>query len=127
MNIELVSGSYSVCRLLPNAGLPQWIDMKKFYSITRTTEELSIVCETSCVPSEIQAEHGWSMIKIVGPISFATTGVLASLTQPLADAKISIFALSTYDTDYLMVRTHALSESLEILQDKGFKIKTPLP
>lgn len=125
MDIEWIPGCYSICRLAADAGIPHWIDTRYFYSVTRTSEEVSVVCVAGCIPDSIQVESDWSMLKVAGPINFATTGVLSALIQPLAEAKISIFALSTYDTDYLLVKKAVLKETLSILEGNGIKVKNP--
>lgn len=123
MEIQSVPGKYSVCRLASDAVIPEWIDRNAFYSVTKTADELSVVCRSEAIPSSVKAEHGWGIVKVVGPIKFSTTGVLASLTGPLAEEKISIFALSTYDTDYLMVKDDVMGETLAILASRGIKLK----
>ncbi len=90
-----------------------------FVSITRTAEELSIVCPQRQVPAEIEREEGWRGMKIKGPLDFSLTGVLASLSTPLAQEGISIFAISTYDTDYLLVKEKDLERAIGILVKKG--------
>jgi hypothetical protein len=104
----------SVCRFKPSdmPTLPQG----SFYSITRTADELSIVCEDVFVPQGYQKiEAGWRALKVEGPLNFSLTGILAALATPLAEAKISIFAISTYDTDYVLVKEENLIKAIEVL------------
>lgn len=99
-----------------------WAIRSDFWSITRTPEELSLVLPEENVPDGILAERGWSALQVQGPLDFSLTGILASLTAPLADAGISVFALSTYDTDYLLVRSETLSEAVAVLERTGYTI-----
>jgi hypothetical protein len=96
--------------------------MGNFFSITRTADELSVVCQQSNVPEEVQAELDWRAFKLEGPIDFGVTGVLYKLTEPLAQAQIGIFAISTYDTDYLLVKDANLLAAVEALTQAGYTI-----
>src|SRR4051812_12449007 len=100
MNLRIIEGTFSVCKLNAGNSIPDWVFSSSFYSISRSSEELSIVCEQKSIPKEIKAEKGWSLIKVQGPLDFGLTGILASLANPLAAAGVSIFAISTFDTDY---------------------------
>ena len=103
---SLTPGTWTVVKLAPAAPIPAWATATTdFFSVTRTTEELSIICPLAAVPDVTGSELRWSLFKIEGPFSFAAVGVLASFGTPLADAGISILAISTYDTDYLLVRS----------------------
>lgn len=121
MRIQAHALEVAVCRLDPAAhsgGLPPWGRQSRFYSVTRTARELSVVCESRFVPAEVRAEPCWSVLELEGPIPFEQTGVLASILEPLAAAGISVFAISTYDTDYVLVRTERLEEALRVLQGR---------
>ncbi len=103
---SLIPGDWTVVKLAPDAPVPAWATASAtFFSVTRTTEELSIICPLEAVPNVTGSELRWSLFKIEGPFSFAAVGVLASFGTPLANAGISILAVSTYDTDYLLVRS----------------------
>lgn len=103
---SLIPGTWTVVKLAPDAPIPAWATATAdFFSVTRTTEELSIICPLGAVPDVTGSELRWSLFKIEGPFSFAAVGVLASFGAPLAAAGISILAISTYDTDYLLVRS----------------------
>jgi hypothetical protein len=121
MNIVSVPGRFAVCRLSPEERLPSWIlgCDGEFFSITRTEDELSIVCLEKRVPEDVITEKTWACLKVQGPLKFALTGILAALAQPLATAGISIFAISTYDTDYLLVKTDTLQAAKQVLTDAG--------
>ena len=118
MHLRVLSGLHSVVRLEHDADVPAWAT-GGFLSITRTAHELSIVCEEMQVPPDVRAVGTWRVIEVEGPLDFSLTGVLTSLAKPLADAGISIFALSTFDTDYLLVREAQLSAAKRALTDAG--------
>lgn len=99
MLLQELPGTYSVCRLGPDAPAPS-----RFFSVTRTAEELSVVCHKEDIPAGARADHGWRCFRVAGTLDFSLTGVLASLAAPLAEAGVSLFALSTFDTDYILVK-----------------------
>jgi len=116
--LELITldARLAVCRLAPGQPIPAWAaEEKGFLSLTLTAEELSLVCPEARVPAGVRAERGFRALKIRGPLDFNLTGVLSSLLLPLAQRGISVFALSTYDTDYLLVREERLEEALALL------------
>jgi hypothetical protein len=115
LTLTLLLEKLSVCRLGNNEPVPQWAIKGNFFSITKTSDELSVVCPSDQVPAEIKAEAGWRAFKVLGPLDFALTGILASLAAPLAEAKISIFAISTFDTDYILVKEKDLNRASEVL------------
>jgi len=91
-------------------------------SIVRTEDELSIVCEQHLVPAQIKAERNWRAFKVQGPLEFTQVGVLAALAQPLAQAGVSIFAISTFDTDYVLVKEQSLDQAVHVLRQSGFTV-----
>jgi hypothetical protein len=116
LKISMLPESLAICRLDPDAGLPDWLFWgADFISVSRTAEELSIVCSAGDVPAEVTAERDWRAFKVEGPLDFALTGILARLAVPLAEAGIGLFAVSTYDTDYLLVREAALGQAARVL------------
>jgi len=118
----VVPGSLAVVRLGPQDDLPDWAHgSSAFFSLTRTAAEVSIVCAAARVPEEIRAERGWALFELQGPIPFGETGVLASFIAPLAAAGISVFALSTFDTDYVLVKAERLAEALAVLNQAGHR------
>ena len=118
LRIRVHDGSLAVCRLAPDAPLPDW-PRGLFTSITRTPDELSIVCDESAVPEGVQSAPGWRLLSIEGPIPFETTGVASALIAPLSAAGISVFLIATFDTDYLLLRGETFDTSLEILRRAG--------
>lgn len=121
LELREVPGEFAVWRLPPGAELPE-IDAAGFLSITRTNEEVSVVSSASAVPDGVPCEPGWSCLQVVGPLAFELTGVLARLTALLAGAEISVFAVSTYDTDYLLVRTEDFQAACSALREGGCTI-----
>lgn len=114
---------FAVCRFGPAALVPGWVDGGAFWSVSRTPDELSIVCQQSLIPSGVKAEKGFSCLKVVGPLEFSTVGVLASLTTTLAAAGISLLAISTFDTDYLLVRQTDLPDAIDTLRESGHLVQ----
>jgi hypothetical protein len=113
----------SVVRMDPKTPVPPWSFLEgRFLSVSRSDEELSIVCESKLVPQGLQEERGWYYFKIQGPIPFGLTGVLSAVLVPLADAKIGIFALSTYDTDYILVKMSDFQAAKQALLDAGHSV-----
>jgi hypothetical protein len=121
--LTVLPDTFAICKLDVNAAIPAWATAGRFFSITRTSEELSIVCLQTCVPDAIQCEQNWRCLQVVGPIPFTAVGVLASLVQPLAAAGISVFAVSTFDTDYLLVKAADLAPAIDALRQKGHSIR----
>jgi uncharacterized protein len=99
-----VDGSYAICRMGPDEKVPQWAHISRLSFISRTEDELSVICEESSVPDYVRAERGWAGFKLQGPFPLNEVGVLASVLNPLADAGISILACSSFDTDYVFVK-----------------------
>ena len=116
LTLQIFEPELAICRLPPTSPIPAWIRDKDFISVTRTPDELSIVCSEARVPGEVEAERNWRMLGIKGPLDFSMTGVLASLVNPLADAGIALLAISTYNTDYILVKTDCFERALGILQ-----------
>ena len=106
--------------------MPTWLDQAwtsgDFISVTRTPDELSIVCPEEIVPSETTAERGWRCLGIVGPLELDMVGVIASLTTLLADSEISVFVISTFETDFLLVHERDVSQAVTILQRAGHSV-----
>ena len=122
LTLSLLSGSFGICRLEPEATIPDWANAGDFMSITRTSDELSIVCAGANVPEGVKADCGWRCFKVEGPLDLSLTGVLASLVSPLAEARINIFAISTFDTDYLLVKEEKISRATEVLIRSGHRL-----
>lgn len=116
----ILEGAWAIVRLPAEAPVPGWaLTHSRFSSITRTTEEVSIVCVESAVPEGVHSEPGWSVLKLIGPFPFQLVGVLASIVSPLAAAEISVFAISTFDTDYILVKSSRAAEAIDVLTRHG--------
>ncbi|UCB46764.1 MAG: ACT domain-containing protein [Spirochaetota bacterium] len=117
LSLILLPDRYEVCRLDKDESIPaSLLNKADFISVTRTAEELSIVCTENTVSDCTKVQKGMRAFKIEGPLSFTLTGVLASLINPLSEQGISVFAISTYDTDYLLVQEEDLLSAIDVLQ-----------
>ena len=125
MKYRVLSDKLAVCQLSAGSRIPEWALGAGFFCITQTAEELSIVCEESRVPSNVRIERGWVGLKLEGPFPFAMTGVLASFLQPLADAGIPIFAVATFDTDYVLMKREQLEAAIAALTSAGHELIQP--
>jgi uncharacterized protein len=114
---------YAVARLDPEAEIPPWASGTTFACVTRTHHELSIVCDEAHVPAGVTAQRGFCGLRVEGPLDFSEPGILASLAGPLAKAGISIFAVSTYDTDYLFLPVEREAEANAALVRAGHAIQ----
>ncbi len=110
-----------MCRLASDARIPDWALEGGFFCVVRTPDELSIVCAENAFagPEGGLVERGWVALKLEGPFLFSMTGVLASFVQPLAEAQIPIFAISTFDTDYVLIKRENLEQAVATLNAVG--------
>ena len=122
LRVHVVPGRYAVCRLEAHAQIPDWARNPSFVSITRTPDELSIVCEEANIPRGQRTEVGYAMLMIEGPLAPEMVGVMVSLITPLAHAGVSIFAISTFDTDYVLVRASQLDRALDAIRRAGHTV-----
>lgn len=121
MNLQILPHELAVCRLAPDADLPA-IDHLPFFSITRTDDELSIVLPESAADPGWEIEAGWRVLKVEGPLDFGMVGVIARISAPLAEARVPIFVISTFDTDYLLVKAEKLARTKEVLERAEFRV-----
>lgn len=124
LTLSLHKERFAVCRLAPGDEVPAWAGGGEFTSVTRTRDELSVVCAERAMPEGIRCEGGWRVFEIEGPLDFGLTGVLASVAGPLAAAGVSIFAVSTFDTDYVLVREETVERSIAALGAAGHRVST---
>jgi hypothetical protein len=122
LSLKLMPDRMAVCRFDPVAELPDWFDMSGFYSITRSKEELTIVCREALVASGTTCENGWRYFKVQGVLDFSEIGIIFSLTQPLAESGISVFVISTFDTDYFMVKEKDLAKAVDVFTAAGHRV-----
>jgi hypothetical protein len=123
LTLKLLDKEYSIYRLSSQEDIPIDIFSRGFSSVTKTSEETSIVCESSIVIKDSVVSKNWTCLKFVGPLSLNQTGILAGISNILAKEKISIFVVSTYDTDYIFIKTQNIKKSLNILQYEGYSIE----
>jgi len=118
LNVIIVSTPLAVCKLenIPTASPTPHTN---FWSLTQTDDEISLVCDQNLVPDNAKVESGWRAIKILGELDFSEIGILSRLSQALAEHSVSIFVISTFNTDYILVRQKQLDAALEILQAKN--------
>jgi len=119
LRFSVLPGSYAVLRLPPDAEVPAGALVPPFHSVTRTPAELSVVCPEGAVPVGARVEAGWALLALAGPFPFELVGVLSSFLAPLAEAGVSVFALSTFDTDYVLVKRERLDDALDALAAAG--------
>jgi hypothetical protein len=119
LTLSVLRDRYAILRFAPDAAVPTWATQGEFCSITRTTDELSIVGAAQNAPSADQPTDTWRVLKVHGPFQFDEIGILASLATPLAAAQIGIFVISTFDTDYLLVQSKDIRKAIATLQAAG--------
>ncbi len=122
LTLILAPERFAVCKLAPDAPIPPLPLNASLVALTLTPEELSLTLPEDAAPAQAQIEAGWRALRVAGALDFSLTGVLASLAEPLAQAGVSIFAISTYDTDYLLVRELNLPAALTALRAAGHTI-----
>ena len=123
LTLDVLPGRFAISRLGPKASVPPWLPSRGFVSVTRTAEELSIICDDASVPPAVKASRGWRAMKVDGPLPFDMCGVLSSITAPLAEADVSVFAIATHDTDYVLVMEDALEKAVKALTKAGHRIR----
>jgi hypothetical protein len=126
LKFRQLPGPYAIVRLAPDAPVPAWAFLSNptkgdFTSVTRTADELSIVCPTANLPPDVHSPHRWICLKLEGPFPFSLTGVLLSFIQPLSNNAIPIFAISTFDTDYVLIPEDH-SRALDVLREAGHEL-----
>jgi hypothetical protein len=127
LDLTVLPGSFAIVRLAADAPLPRWAIEGGFFSVTRTSDELSVVCLAGQIPAGVSAERGWRALKVKGPFALSEIGVLAALTAPMAEAKVSVFAVSTFDTDYLLVGEKQVSAAIAALKSAGHRVEESGP
>lgn len=123
LSLQVLDARFAIVRLPAGTGLPWWAaNSEELLSFTRTDGETSVVCEARRVPHGVRAEVGFRALRVEGTLSFEATGVLASLAIPLATAEVPIFVISTFDTDYVLVRENAIPTAIEALRKAGHSV-----
>jgi hypothetical protein len=121
--LSLSPDLYAIARFAPDETLNFNYAKSSFFSLTKTDQEISIVCAQSELPAGVRAERDRRLLKIESILTFSLTGILASVTVPLADAAISIFAVSSFDTDYILVAEHNIEQAIAVLENAGHKVQ----
>jgi len=124
LELDILPGAYAICRWPAGEALPDWVSQDGFVSVTRTPTELSAVCAAEAVPAGTVCEGPWRIFAVRGPLDFGLTGVMASMASPLAEAGVSLFAVSTYDTDYVLVRAGDLDRAAQALRRAGHRVES---
>jgi hypothetical protein len=122
-HFEILARKYAICKFKSNAILPDWIYSSEFYSITRTTEELTVILiQTDEISQDIVCSKDWRILKVAEQLDLSLIGIIADISGILKEKKIPIFTISTYDTDYFLIREKDLNTGIKALKDKGHKI-----
>ena len=122
LKFSVLPGSFAVCQLPRDSAIPPWANTGAFFTVTRSADELSVVCAAESAPDGIKHEKPWTCLKLAGPFPFQMTGVLASFLETLADAEVPIFAVSTYDTDYVLIKQADATRALAALTAAGHEL-----
>ncbi len=122
LQLSVLAERFAIARLAPDAAIPRWATDGAFFSVTRTSDELSIITEEPRLPSGLASQTGWRALKVHGPFALSEIGVVASLAAPLARAGISLFVVSTFDTDYLLVASENLAAAVSALERAGHAV-----
>ena len=122
LTMKLLKENYGVCRLGQGEAVPAWVMTSSFYSMTKTEDELSVVCDMALIPDDILCERDWRVLKIEGPLDFALVGILSLISKVLADCSVSIFAVSTYDTDYILVKEKDRELAITSLKEAMYEV-----
>jgi hypothetical protein len=122
LNFRQLPGHYAIVRLPPDATVPEWATNGDLTSITRTGAELSIVCAANNLPPDMHSDLHWICLKLEGPFPFSQTGVLLSFIEPLSNNRVPIFAISTYDTDYVLISQEHIARAVDLLREAGHEL-----
>jgi hypothetical protein len=118
--LSVLEETFSIHRLAPDASLPEAVSECDFYSLSKTTDELSLVCPEHLAVKSEKSNPDWKCLKVAGPLDFELTGILAGITEVLAKEKFSVFAISTFDTDYILIKKQGLTAAISALQRVGY-------
>jgi hypothetical protein len=123
MELLLLAETFGVCRLGPQEPWPVWAAGCSLLSMTRTGDELSVLCPQEAVPAGVRCEQGWRAFRVATTLDFSLLGVLASLLSPLAEAGVSVFVVSTFDTDYVLVKAENMAKAIAALEARGHAVR----
>jgi len=119
LKLCVLPGHYAICSFPPDATLPDWVDRPSFLSTTKTPKEITVVCEENQVPGECKKSDNWKCIKIEGRFDLDAVGVLAGIAGPLAQSKISLYVISTFETDYILIHANDIDKAVSCLENFG--------
>ncbi|MFC1633924.1 ACT domain-containing protein [Planctomycetota bacterium] len=119
LRLRVLPKVYAICSFDPDAAFPGWTHRSSILSITKTPKEITLVCEENHVPGECKKSEHWKCIKVEGRFDLDAVGVLASIAGPLAQNKISLYVISTYDTDYVLIQTKNIDKAMSCLDKFG--------
>lgn len=122
LTIKLLKEKYGVCRLNKDEDILSWALQGEFYSITKTEDELSVVCLQDNIIENIKCEKDWRVLKIEGPLDFSLVGILSKISTLMANNSISIFAISTYDTDYILIKEKDINRAVKVLNNDNYEV-----
>jgi hypothetical protein len=122
LTLKLLDDSFSIHSLAPNSTIPELVFSAPIYFIAKTDDEISIVLPDSYEITSDEVESDWRTLEVIGPLGFSLTGILSKISTILANEAISIFAISTFDTDYILVKNSAIAEAIMALQDNDYEI-----
>jgi hypothetical protein len=123
LRLTLLPEPIALCRLAPESAVPAWAwTSRQFLCITRTASELSIVADESAMPADVEATRAYRAFRVEGPMALDLVGIIASLAGPLAEARVPIFPIATYDTDYLLVASAHVQQANDVLVREGHRI-----
>ncbi len=123
LKIRLLQGIYAVCQISNGEKVPSWIEEKGFFSVTKTEDEISVVMLQDKISKDIKAEKDWRILKVEGTLDFSLIGILAKISSVLAENQISIFVISTFNTDYILVKEEKIEKAMAVLNLEGYEIK----
>ena len=122
LKFRRLPGPYAIVRLAADAAVPDWASEGEFTSISRSADELSIVCRANNLPHDVHSPERWNCLKLEGPFPFALTGVLLAFIEPLSTKGVPIFAISTYDTDYVLIPEERMEGVVDLLREAGHEL-----
>ena len=123
LTLIILRETFAICRLDKDAPIPDWAFQGGLFSMTRTKDELSIVCPEINVPKGIVCSQGWSCLGVKGPLDLSSIGIISLIAKTLEKGRISLFSISTYDTDYILVKEKDLEKAILALTEAGQKIQ----
>ena len=119
----VIDGVFSLCRLAPGDAIPSWALPSSFYTISKTSDELSVVCQSLYVPAVVKQDGNWRLLKIASVLNLSLTGITAKFSTALANADINLCVIATYETDYILIKQEKLQTAIAALQNAGFIVQ----